>query len=371
MTGPATNVSSVRWHAGRAIRALGFGLTLILLLAGAAAFLFWNADTVVRTEAVTATAPEAGRGRVTLYADERLFTLMAALNAAGYNDENNEKGMSPVRQRVRSQLAARNIPSLLRLRLYFRAHPSQYVAWVLQRGEPPLFGRAVTQWSIDGVPAFAFWGLDSALADFYREADIASLWREVEPDYAREIARERPIVNPAVDAAFDYVRVKKEDTAPIIVLPNLMDAYWRGYGPKVGDTSYIVLGPSDTPNPSLIQHEALHPIVNPLVAANLDVIEPDKANQLYSMLRTRVSSSYPLWETILDESVIRAIGLRLLAPADRPAYLAQQESQGFVLTRPLAEKLQEYEKSDESFPQFMRALLQSLNDIDLRDLSAP
>ncbi len=341
------------------------------IIAALAGVLLWSAEVQVRTEAVTIQAATAGQPHIVVEADERLFTLMAALNAAGYNDENNEKGMYPVRRQVRTQLAARNIPSLIRLRLYFQAHPSQYVAWVLERGAPPRFSRAESEWSIDGVPAFAFFGLDGALADFYREADIASLWKQYEPEYAREVARYQPLANGAVKEALDYARLDERETPQIVILPNLLDSYWRGYGPVVGNVSYVVIGPSDTPNTVLVQHEMLHAVVNPLVSANLGVINPSQADALYQALRTRVAPGYGSWETLLDESVIRAIGARLLAPAERPSYLATQEAQGFMLVGPLATRLEAYEASGQRLPEFVPALLGSLNDINPQGISNP
>ena len=55
------------------------------------------------------------------------------------------------------------------------------------------------------TPAFPFLGFDRALAAFYREADIASLWQEQGPAYDAEIARYRGLVTPAVDEVFAYL----------------------------------------------------------------------------------------------------------------------------------------------------------------------
>ena len=113
-----------------------------------AALLVVAAELIVRWEPVTASLPSPTPGEyVQLQADERLFTLFAALNATGYDDENNEQGMSEVRQHVRSTLAARSLPSLRRLQPYMAVcrsiHQSWCVTWVLQRGPAPRFARAV------------------------------------------------------------------------------------------------------------------------------------------------------------------------------------------------------------------------------------
>ncbi|MGE5139382.1 MAG: DUF4932 domain-containing protein [Rudaea sp.] len=363
MIGTARNESRPRpglWRP-RVILFVTLALAALVLLV---AFAVWGAEVSVRSEAVSLSSPTATGRFVSVQADERLFTLMAALNAAGYDDENNEEGMYPLRQEVRARLAARNIPTVARLRLYFQAHPSQYVAWILQRGEPPAFDRTIAGWFVEGMPAFAFFGLDGALRDFYREADIASLWRESEPGYEAEVARYQPLASGAVQQMLDYARLKQPPTGQIIVLPNLLDAYWRGYGPRVGSISYVVLGPSDEPNLSLIQHEALHPIINSSVQANAGVIRPAQAERLYAACKSRVSPSYGVWETILDESIIRAVSVRLLPASDRESFLERQKNQGFVLVPYLAGQLVKFEESDKALTEFVPALLSSLNDLD-------
>ena len=240
------------------------------------------AELAVRLEPVTAASQPPAGDYVQLQADERLFTLFAALNAGGYDEENNERGMSPVRVQVRAALANRRgeetspLPSLARLRPYFQMcrfiHVSQCATWILQRGPAPRFARAADGWALD-APAFPFLGFDRALAAFYAEADIASLWQAQRPAYDAEIARYRGLVTPAVDEVFAYLKITQPPTEGVIVLPNLLDAYWRGYGPRVGDLSYVVMGPAVEPNIGLIQHEAMHPILNPLVDAHLGAVE--------------------------------------------------------------------------------------------------
>ena len=51
---------------------------------------------------MTAAAAAPDGEYVRLQADERLFTLFAVLNAAGYDEENNEQGMAEVRRRCAS-----------------------------------------------------------------------------------------------------------------------------------------------------------------------------------------------------------------------------------------------------------------------------
>jgi len=281
--------------------------------------------------------------------------------------------MSPVRVQVRAALADKPLPSLARLRPYLRIcrtiHVSQCATWILQRGPAPRFARAVDGWAVT-TPAFPFLGFDRALAAFYREADIASLWQAQGPAYNTEIARYRHLVTPAVAEVFAYLKITQPPTEGVVVLPNLLDAYWRGYGPRVGDLSYVVMGPAVEPNIGLIQHEAMHPILNPLVDAHLAAVERSQADRLFAALKPRVSAGYRTWPNILHESVIRAVEVRLAVPADRERLIRQEEAAGFPLVRPLAGRLADYEASGQPMAEFMPRLLSALNGdavtIDMR-----
>ena len=339
-------------------------LGMIVLLAAAA-------ELLVRFEPVRAPRPAPTGEYVRLQADERLFTLFAALNAAGYDEENNEQGMSEVRRQVRAALAGAGgtippAPATLRpyLAMCRTIHVSQCATWILQRGPAPDFARAVDGWALN-APAFPFLGFDRALAAFYRQADIASLWAAQRPAYEAEIARYRSLATPAVDEVFAYLRITAPPTAGVVVLPNLLDAYWRGYGPRVGDLSYVVMGPAVEPNVGLIQHEALHPILNPLVDAHLAAVERGQADRLFAALKPRVAAGYRTWPNILHESVIRAVEVRLADPTDRERLIRQEEAAGFPLVRPLAGRLAEYEAGGQTIAEFMPRLLDALNAEEL------
>ena len=332
------------------------------------------AELVMRLEPVAVTSQPPAGDYVQLQADERIFTLFAALNAAGHDEENSERGMSPVRVQVRAALVDKPLPSLVRLRPYLRIcrtiHVSQCATYILQRGPAPSFARAVDGWAVT-TPAFPFLGFDRALAAFYDEAGIAGLWQAQRPAYDAEIARYRDLVTPAVDDVFAYLKIKWPPTEVVVVLPNLIDAYWRGYGPRVGDLSYVVMGPGVEPNIGLIQHEAMHPILNPLVDAHLGAVERSQADRLFATLKPRVSVGYRTWPNILHESVIRAVEVRLAVPADREHLIRQEEAAGFALVRPLAGRMADYEASGQMLAEFMPRLLSTLNDDAVTTTLAP
>lgn len=345
-------------------RRILFWLSLPLLCLALLVLVVALVEAVVRLEPVTPSAlPSAP---VTIVADERIFTLMAALNASGYDDENNEQGMHPVRQAVRAALAAKPLSTRLWLhtQLCRRLHESKCIEWILQRGAPPTFARAVDGWWVD-VPAFLFAGFATALQDFYGEADIATLWREYKPAYEAEAARYQEHLDPALQTVYRYLGVAPAADAYVVMAPDLLNAYWRGYGPQIGPISYIISGPALDPNVGLLQHEVMHPIMNPLVDANLGVIEPAQTERLWAALQPHMPSSYSTWQSAMYESTIRAIEVRLLPPEDREYAMQREEAAGFLLIRPLADQLADYEASGVDIRTYMPTWFAALNAVTL------
>ncbi len=359
-------------HKRRTLR-IGLILTDVVLLLVAGVVLpeplknMW-----VEHEPVAVAIDQAATEYIVFRSDEGLFTMMAALNAAGYDDENNSKGMHPVRLQVRADLARKNLPSRERILSYYKRgtiNESKFIEWILCRSGPPDFSRRVDGWWVNLAPGF-FFGFNGVLRDFDREAGIASLWKQVQPDYEAESARYRSGAAPAIERVFAYLRVRRPPESRIVILPNLLDAYGRGNGPAIGPVSYIVVGPSETPDMDLIQHEAMHPVINPLVDAHLGVIDKGQADRLFGLLRPRMPASYSTWDVILKESVIRALEVRLAPVEARAALISKERKQGFVLVRPLAEQLARYEQGDQGMDEYMPALLQSLDALNPDDLNA-
>jgi hypothetical protein len=348
----------------RALLTILLLICLPVLLAGAA-------ELAVRYQPVQSASLPSGdlptdNPWVKVRIDERLFTLFAALNAAGYDGENFGLPYHPVRQLVRERLAGSRFSGQQRLQAELNLIQSyNFVTWSLHYGGPPDFDRELS-WSVAGIPAFLFIGLDGLLRDFYREMGIAALWTEVRPQYEQEAARLQQAAGTAVQAALDYTRLEAVPLREVVVIPNLLDAHYRGYGPQVGGTAYVIVGPAeDQPDIGLVQHEALHSIAGSLVEVNLDAIDPKAADTLYADLRKRVPPGYESWAGILEESVVRALDARLAGPEWEANALRNDEEQGFWIVRPLVRVLMEaYEPGPGTLADFMPELLKSLNEIE-------
>lgn len=305
---------------------------------------------------------------VSVRVDEGMFTLFAALNAAGYDMENFDLPYSPARQLVRERLSGIRFSGQECLRTSLQVmHPYAFIVWRLHYGQFPEFNRVQPGWWDKNIPAFAFFGLDNQMRSFYEEMKIGDLWEEVRPMYEEEAALYQQAAGQAVQDALNYCRMQDIQLKKFVIIPNLLDAHWSGKGPTVGDVAYVVVGPTEEGKADidLLQHEALHSIVGPLIEANLNVINEEKQSELYKALKIHVPSSYGSWESIIEEQVVRAIDCRLSVQICEDFGLANDEAQGFLLERTLVEKLKDYEQSGRSLVEYIPELLQSINDIHL------
>src|SRR5947208_3349435 len=133
---------------------------------------------------MAAATPETGQ----LDASPGLFTVMAALNAAGYSADLSSPNNHPLRAAIRAELAKRNIPSLPAIKDFFERHRkrtdtielSQYISFALASNGPPSF--AFTQRDVEIPPdAAALRELGPLLAAFYKEANLEDLWKRSQP----------------------------------------------------------------------------------------------------------------------------------------------------------------------------------------------
>ncbi len=172
---------------------------------------------------------------------------------------------------------------------------------------------------------------------------------------------------------------EKRNSYTVIISPLL----GRGsYGPQIERTEgvkdiYTIMGPFQSreglPNFGSIEyfnqqqrHELGHSFANPMADRNQKQVA-QYAHLFPPMEPVMRSQSYPFWDTVLKESVVRAVTTRLAylhdgaAAGDRE--LAYHRSRGFIFTEALAKKLEAYEQDrgkyttlDSFFPQLLTGL---------------
>jgi TolA-binding protein len=301
-----------------------------------------------------------------------LFTVLAAINAAGYNDQLDSTANSPFRATLRKALAARNIPCLGELRSFVQDHQqsdgvrelSQYISFGLLVDGPPNFRYRLRQNELPpDVVSLA--GFEKLLARFYKEADVASLWEKAQSELDAAIARYHQPLTRSVLEVSGYLRAELSGFPnyrfqvyiDLLGAPNQIQT--RSYGSEY----FVVLTPSPEPQIEDVRHAYLHYLLDPLASRYAEEIQKKKAVGDYALGAPFLEEFYRQDFLLLaGECVIKAVESRLTPSAGQKQALARQAlGEGFVLTPHFAEQLAVYEAQDQAMRYYYPSLISSIN----------
>jgi len=212
-----------------------------------------------------------------LTVDVRVFTVMAALNAAGFDYETPGKEMSEVRQGIRQELQQTDPELLAQMRAFYQEHRQgndgidnqvSYVSLALLLSGPPQFRLIFKE---EEIPADArrLLGFERLVQEFYQKADIQSLWQRYQSAYAEELEIYRPVLTGMIEQTLEYFRIPPRSVLDrrIVLIPDLLNAKNIVNARSLEPVYYIVVGPTDnaTENHRQLQHGYLHYLIDPLV----------------------------------------------------------------------------------------------------------
>jgi tetratricopeptide (TPR) repeat protein len=298
---------------------------------------------------------------------QTLFTVLAAINAAGYDDNLDSNANSPVRKQVREAIAQKHLNSVEALKKFFADHHkedpkaelSQYISFAL---------------SLQGPPDFQFWmpsqevppdvrkldGLNELIADFYREADIEDLWKQSQPALNRVIASYHSGVVQGVLQANAYLRNPTSGSrgSRFQVYVDLLGAPNEIQTRSYKSNYYVVVTPSAEPQVDQVRHAYLHFLLDPLSLRYFEQWGRDRSLADYAQSAPALDDAYKNdFMLLATECVIKSVESRLASGAKKQELVNQALSQGFVLTPALAEGLAVYEKQPESLRNYFPDLL--------------
>ncbi|MDQ7830009.1 MAG: Ig-like domain-containing protein [Armatimonadota bacterium] len=303
------------------------------------------------------------RDRVEVRPDERLFTLFAALNAAGYDEGLRESG--DVRQAVRDRLGDLPIRVVDPVRRYREEHPlplEAYVRYTLTLGAPPGFAEQRAPQGLDGF--------GRVLADFYTAAGVADLWKTQSGPHQQAAAALASEGLALMGRTLDYLRAGDAPRERLLLVPNLLDAPGRGYIVPLDDVVVFVLGSAGKPDPvtlvTLTVRLALGTLP-PQAAA-----EVQRTSPLFDLVReTAQRHGYRDWPAVIQESLVAAVTARLALPPDqRAAFLRRHYDRGLILVDHFSTELQRYERDISPLADFLPGLLRTVNLDEERRLFA-
>jgi tetratricopeptide (TPR) repeat protein len=289
-----------------------------------------------------------------LDANEALFTVLAAINAAGYDAEIDSLSNSPERKAVREYLANQKLDCLDGLKRFVKDHKqkdptadlSQYISYALAVNGPPLFEPHYVN-NLMPPDAAQLDGLTPLLIAFYRQAHIEDLWKRVQPAFDGVIEQYHEPVSRAVLLANAYAR---NPTSGYLghrfqVYIDLLGAPNQVQTRSYVDDSFVVVTPSKELRTADIRHAYLHYLMDPVglkFSKQLMQKAPLGDYALGSpLLADQFKTDFVLLAT---ECFIKAIESRLDKKPGAPLEAAKE---GFVLTPAFAEILADvYEKQE-------------------------
>ncbi len=305
-----------------------------------------------------------------LDASPTLFTVMAALNAAGYDAGINSPDSHPLRAAIRAELAKRNIPSLAAIKEFVAKNKrrndtqelSQYISFALTAGAPPRF--AINIRDVEIPPdASVIKDFSPLLEAFYKEADIDDLWRRSQPAINQYIARYHGPISDAVLQVNSYLRQQTSGfkgrrfqvLIELLAPSNVVQT--RSYG----NDYTVVVTPSAELRTFDIRHAYLHYLLDPLSTRYKEILDRKKVlAENLQRVRGLDDSFREDFLQLTTECLIKAVEARL---DHKPENVQKALLDGFILTPFFAEHLPEYEKQETAMLLYYPDLVKSIDNV--------
>lgn len=307
-----------------------------------------------------------------LEANEQLFSILAAMSAAGY-DPGAETG-SEARGELRALLVRKNLPLLPELREFFAEHQvggdpaanlGQYVSLALLLGPPPQFHFTVPQTDLP-PDAKALAGLIPLLKNLYDQANLIELWARFQSRHQAEIDRSSDEVRRSIarsDAYFRFPAGAYLGRTYTIYL-SLLGAPEQVHARIYGMNYYLVVMPSKEPKLAEIRHQYLHFLLDPLAVKFAPEINQKSELKGFVRAAPQLGSDFredfPLFVT---ECLIRASELRMdKRPKEEAAKsIGELAAGGLILVPYFYEALVNYEKQDASMNVVYREMIRGID----------
>ncbi len=301
--------------------------------------------------------------RLTLDNNASVFTVLAGMNACGFDDD--LSASLPLRNQIREEIKA-NIQksmsaqdALSQLCAFYNDHrqPSatrdlaQYVSLALNLDEPPALTSKLKEADLPPDAAYVA-GVIPLLQNFYITTELSQIWKRHQAEYSALIEQ---FHQPVADMLFSTdIYLKRQLSSYVgrsfivylepIGAPGLVNA--RNYG----DDYFMVVTPGTNGiKIDQIRHTYLHYILDPLILKRANQVK-----RISPILETVANS--PLDESykkdaslLITESIIRAIEARLTGGSKGPeaakeAAMQSAMSEGFVLTHYFYDCMVKFEK---------------------------
>jgi predicted negative regulator of RcsB-dependent stress response len=313
---------------------------------------------------VRAAAAQQGQ----LDASPTLFTVMAAINAAGYDADLDSPNNSPLRKAVRAELARRQIPSLAAIKEFVAKHHmpretdelGQYISFALTAGPPPDF--AIRKRDVDIPPeVMPLRDFPALLAAFYKEAGMADLFQRAQPEIDRLIEPYHDGVLEAVLQVNAYLRWQPSgfQGRRFQVFFEPLAAPSQMHTRSFGNEYTVVITPSPRARIAEVRHAYLYYLLDPLATRNEDILTRKKPLADHALRAKLLGDSYKQDFLLLTTgSLVRAVEARL---DHTPQTVQQSLREGYILTPYFYEALPAFEKQELGMLLYYTKMVQSID----------
>ncbi len=313
-------------------------------------------------------------GNVILEPSEQLFSVMAALNAGGYDAGLSLATGDNTREQARTYLDKLPASATRGVGDFYSKHRvqgdpgadlGQYISLALLLGPPPDFKLTVP--AADLPPdAKAVSGLLPLLITFYKDAKLHELWSELQNQYQSAEVHYSTTVRQAILVTDAYFRLPQGDylgrtyRIDLDLLGGPEQAQARIYGMNY----YLVVTASKRPKVDEIRHQYLHFLLDPY--ASKYAVEINEKAELRAAayrapaLATSFKEDFPL---LVSECLIRAAELRLdkRPPTEAEKSLQEMTASGLILVRYFYDALAVFEKLEASMTAFYKQMIRGIN----------
>ena len=306
----------------------------------------------------------------TLDVDLRLFSVMAAINAAGFDAEINSSNNHPLRAEMRQVIAAKNPGVMPELRRFFADHKksnaaeelSQYVSFALSTRSAPDFEYrfAENQLPPDVRPLV---GLERLMNRFHREAGIDDLYKKYTPVFDQALAKYQTPITEVIQQVNGYTRTPNVSYlgrnfkvfVDLLGSPNVV--LTRNYQ----DDYLVVVTPFADPPLEYVRNAYFKFVIDPLALKYAEELSAKRGLLDYAQTSTLDEIYKEDFLLLAEGSLIKAIEARLVPLGARQAVLDKSLREGWVVAPAFFDALMDYEKQEQSLRLFFPEMINRIN----------
>jgi hypothetical protein len=329
--------------------------------------------------AVFLSCAAGAQSKATLDVSETLFSVVAAMNVCGYDQELSSS--SPIRSAVRADLVEASKSSGVAAAAkemcgFYRDHQqgdaahdlAQYVSLALNLGEPPDFALKLKEADMPPDVGYIL-GFVPLLKDYYGVAKLHDIWQKHQPEYLALIDQYHGPVASMIAATDTYLRMPLSGYAGrsfVVYLEPMAAPGQVNSRNYMQDYYYLVVSPAgNNIHMEALRHTYLHFVLDPLIAKRATALDRLKPI-LIAVQRAPMAEEYKLDTGLLViECLIRAIEAQTpsdpkLLEKDRLALVHRDQAEGFVLTGYFFEQLHDFVKGNigvqDAFPNWLHGI---------------